>query len=72
MLKTIMQASENFCIHQIRLPYEINNGISQKRTIIAYVDINKLDNIKYRVYLACDVNFMQRILKLFLEEDNSY
>lgn len=71
MLKTIIQASENFCIHQIREPYVVNDGINKKRTLIAYVDIDVQDGKKHRVYIASDTNFMQRVSKLFLEEDES-
>lgn len=71
MLKTIIQASENFCIHQIREPYVVNDGINKKRTLIAYVDIDVQDGKKHRVYIASDTSFMQRVSKLFLEEDES-
>ena len=71
MLKTIIQASENFCIHQIRLPHVVGDGINEKRTLIAYIDIDAQDGKKHRVYLASDTSFMQRISKLFLEEDES-
>lgn len=71
MLKTIIQALENFCIHQIRVPHSVSDGTNQKRTIIAYIDIQTKDDKRYRVYLASDVNFMQRVAKLFLEEDES-
>jgi hypothetical protein len=71
MLKTIIEASENFCIHQIREPYETNDGQIKKRTLIAYIDIDTLDGTKHRVYIASDKNFMQRVSKLFLEEDES-
>jgi len=71
MLKTIIQASENFCIHQIREPHVIRDGINKKRTLIAYIDIDAQDGKKHRVYIASDKNFMQRISKLFLEEDES-
>jgi hypothetical protein len=71
MLKTIIQASENFCIHQIREPYVVNEGINKKRTLIAYVDIDVQDGKRHRVYIASDANFMQRVSKLFLEEDES-
>jgi len=71
MLETIIQASENFCIHQIREPYTLDEKISKNRTLIAYIDIESFDGIKYRVYLASDLNFMQRVSKLFLEEDQS-
>ena len=71
MLKTIIQASENFCIHQIREPHEVNDGKIKKRTLIAYIDIEREDGLKYRVYVASDENFMQKVSKLFLEEDES-
>jgi hypothetical protein len=71
MLKTIIKASENFCIHQIREPHTLSAEVSNKRTLIAYVDIDAQDGKKHRVYIASDANFMQRVSKLFLEEDES-
>ncbi|MFT7004891.1 MAG: hypothetical protein ACJAWW_002257 [Sulfurimonas sp.] len=71
MLKTILQASENFCIHQIRVPYVLKDGINKKRTLIAHIDIDVVDGRKYRIYIASTVNFMQRISKIYLEEDES-
>jgi len=71
MLSTIIQASENFCIHQIRTPHVVSDEIPKTRTLIAYIDIDTHDDKKHRVYIASDVNFMQRVSKLFLEEDES-
>ena len=71
MLDTIKEAAENFCIHQIRRPHELKDGSTQKRTLIAYIDIDTQDNKKHRVYIASDEEFMQRVSKLFLEEDES-
>ncbi len=71
MLRTIIEASENFCIHQIREPHELKDGTIKKRTLIAYIDINTHDGLQYRVYVAADENFMQRVSKVFLEEDES-
>ena len=71
MLKTIIQASENFCIHQIRVPHTVSEGDTKKRTLIAYIDIDANDGKKHRVYLACDSNFIQRVSTLFLEEEES-
>ncbi len=71
MLRTIEEASENFCIHQIRIQHKIEERTSQKRTLIAYIDIDTVDNKTHRVYIASDENFMQRISKLFLEENES-
>lgn len=71
MLKTIVQACENFCLHQIRLPYELGNYKTKKRTLIAYIDIDRVDGVKHRVYVAAEPSFVQRVSKLFLEEDES-
>jgi len=71
MLKTIQIASENFCIHQIRIEHQINDSISKKRTLIAYIDIDTQNAKKYRVYIASDKSFMQRVSYLFLEEEES-
>ncbi len=60
MIKTILEASTNFCTHQIRSEYEVEDGITDTRTLIAY-----------KVYIASDKNFMQRTSKLFLKEDES-
>ena len=71
MLSTIEEASKNFCIHQIRVPHTVKDGISKKRTLIAYIDIDTQSGSKYRVYLASDEKFMQRVSYLFLEEEQS-
>lgn len=71
MLKTIVKASENFCIHQIRIDYTVKTKISKKRTLIAYIDIDTQAGQKYRVYIAPQESFIQRVSKLFLEEDKS-
>ncbi|MEA3330510.1 MAG: chemotaxis protein CheX [Campylobacterota bacterium] len=71
MLKTIIEASENFCIHQIREPYQVSDDIAKSRTLIAYIDIDTHNAQKFRVYIASDSKFMQRVSKLFLEEDDS-
>lgn len=71
MLTTIIEASENFCTHQIQTPHTLSDDIIQTRTLIAYIDIDTLSGEKHRVYIASDANFMQRISKLFLEEDES-
>ena len=71
MLSTIIQASENFCTHQIREQYEVIDGNIKTRTLISYIDISTQDGLNHRVYIASDENFMQRVSKLFLEEDES-
>ena len=71
MLTTIKQAAENFCIHQIRESYTISEVQSNKKTFIAYIDIDVQDGSSHRAYIACDKAFMQKVSMLFLEEENS-
>jgi len=71
MLKTIVEASKNFCAHQIRVPCKLSDKITKIRTLIAYVDIDTHNGQKHRVYIASDSNFMQRVSKLYLDEDES-
>ncbi len=71
MFNTIIQAAENFCIHQIRIHPKINDVTPKKRTLIAYIDINAHAGQQYRVYMAVGRGFVQRVARLFLEEDTS-
>ncbi len=71
MLSTIIEAAQNFCIHQIRIEHSIHDNISKTRTLIAYIDIERSNGDKYRVYLSADKSFIQRVSQIFLEEDES-
>lgn len=71
MFEKIIKASQNFCVHQIREPFEIHDNIIKTRTLIAYIDIETLQEIKHRVYIASNREFIQKVSKLFLEEDES-
>ena len=71
MLKTISEALENFCIHQIRIPHTLSDGVLDNESFIAYIDINAQSGKTHRVYIASDTNFMQRISNIFLEETQS-
>lgn len=71
MLNIIIEASQNFCIHQIRARHEIFDDITKMRTLIAYIDIETLNGKKYRVYFCATPSFAQRISTLLLEEDES-
>jgi len=71
MLDTIKEAAENFCIHQIQEPHTLRDGATDKKTLITYIDIDTNDHKKHRVYIASDKEFMQKVSKLFLEEDES-
>ena len=71
MLHTIEEAAQNFCTHQIREEHTVKDGITDKRTLIAYIDLDAKNGKKYRAYIASDPNFMQRIAKVFFDEDES-
>ena len=68
MLNTILEAAKNFCVHQIQTDYTIKQTISKMSTFIAYIDIDTNTNQKYRVYIAADKNFIQKVATLFLDE----
>lgn len=71
MLRTITEAAKHFCVHQMRSDCILKESISNMRTFIAYIDINTNKDQRYRVYVASDKNFIQKVTTLFLEEDNS-
>lgn len=71
MLSTILQAAENFCIHQIALPHTTDCDNEKKRTLIAYLDVETKDGNKHRAYLACDKVLIQYVTEIFLGEEKS-
>jgi chemotaxis protein CheY-P-specific phosphatase CheC len=71
MLETIMQAAKNFCEHQLQESCTPQDGVTKGKTLIAYIDIQTHDKTAYRVYLAAQKTFVQKVAKLFLEEDES-
>jgi hypothetical protein len=71
MLETIEEAAKNFCQHQIQESCKSEASNIQKRTFIAYIDIESAQSSRYRIYLAANKAFMQKVAKLFLEEDES-
>ncbi|MBD3823364.1 MAG: chemotaxis protein CheX [Epsilonproteobacteria bacterium] len=71
MLRTIIQAAENFCVHQIREEHALSTEPSKERTLIAYIDIDADDSRSFRVFLACEKEFAQKVTKVFLDEDES-
>jgi CheY-specific phosphatase CheX len=71
MLKNIAIAAENFCIHQIKEEHSFSDFIPKTKTLISYIDIEATDSTKYRVYIAAEHDFAQRVSKIYLEEDES-
>jgi len=71
MLSFILQAAENFCIHQIQLPHRREQDLPKKRTLIAYLDIEESNGVKHRAYIGCDDVLLQCITEIFLGEEIS-
>lgn len=71
MLPIIIHAAENFCQHQLQLPYEQSEENSKKRTFLAYIDVESQNKETFRVYIGCDEPLIQTITETFLGEDAS-
>jgi len=71
MFNTIIEATQNFCIHQMRDEFVITDNINKERTLIAYIDIDAFDGQKHRVYLSAEKSFVQKVSMVFLEEEQS-
>lgn len=71
MLAIIMKAAENFCLHQIRLPYQFIPASSDMRTLLAYIDIEAEDGTAHRAFIGCDTPMIQTITEIFLGEETS-
>jgi len=71
MLPIILEAATNFCLHQIRLPYDLISPNEKKRTLLAYIDIEITNGELHRAYIGCDEILIQTITEIFLGEDKS-
>lgn len=71
MLPIIVEAATNFCLHQIRLPYDLLAESSKKRTLLAYIDVEATNGEMHRAYVGCDEMLLQTITEIFLGEDES-
>jgi len=71
MLPIIVEAATNFCLHQIRLPYDLISVNEKKRTLLAYIDIEITNGELHRAYIGCDEMLIQTITEIFLGEDES-
>lgn len=71
MLSFIVQAAENFCIHQIALPHCKEQLLPKRRTLIAYLDLEESTGNKHRAYIGCDESLLQCITEIFLGEEIS-
>jgi Chemotaxis phosphatase CheX len=71
MLPIIIEAAENFCLHQIRLPYQVDASAGMMRTLLAYIDIEAEDGSAHRAFIGCDSYLIQMIAEIFLGEESS-
>lgn len=71
MLPIIIEAAGNFCLHQIRLPFEFIPAESGMRTLFAYIDIEVDDGTTHRAFIGCDSHMIQMIAEIFLGEEES-
>ena len=71
MLPIIAEAAMNFCQHQIRLPYQLLSTPSEKRTLLAYIDIETNGGETHRAFIGCDPSLLQTITGIFLGEEES-
>lgn len=71
MINFIAKAAENFCIHQLGQSPTLSEDKTEKRTLIAYIDIAKDDGTTFRIYTAYEKGMIQLIAELFLGEEES-
>lgn len=71
MLPIIIEAATNFCLHQMRLPFDFADSTTKKRTLLAYIDIETTNDGLHRAYIGCDDALIQMIAEIFLGEENS-
>ncbi len=73
MIDIVVQAAENFCIHQIRSEF-ISQKPEQKpldKTVLAYIDVTTTNGVVYRTYIGCNESMNRLLTKIFLDEDDS-
>lgn len=71
MLPIIIEAALNFCKHQLQLPFGPLVECIEKRTKIAYIDVEHLGKERYRIFIGCDDLLIQTIAEIFLGETQS-
>ena len=70
MFNTIIKATENFCIHQIRESYLLTQNTIVNKGLVTFIEIDIGDD-RYNIYISYDINFAKKITKIFLEEEDS-
>lgn len=71
MFETIIKALENFCTHQLQESYTLDDTVSSDILFITYIDIDVSQEKSHRIYVSATQNMMQKVSKVFLEEDES-
>jgi hypothetical protein len=67
----ILQAAENFCIHQLGSSSQKLETLPKTRTLIACLNIETSDAQRFHTYIGCDEPLLQTIIEIFLGEDIS-
>ncbi len=72
MFESIIEATKNFCIHQIGSKAVIEKKKPPKGKIfVTYIDIQTPTEDKYRIYLVAEKEFIQEVAIIFLDEEDS-
>jgi CheY-specific phosphatase CheX len=71
MLKSIEEATMNFCTHQLRQECTLQDTPIDGEMLIAYIDVQANAKTNHRVFLLSDKSVIQKVAQLFLEEDQS-
>ena len=68
MFHHILQAAQNFCIHQLGASSQRLETPPKTRTLIACLNIETNDSQKFHTYIGCDKYLLQTITEIFLGE----
>jgi len=72
MLESIVEATKNFCIHQLRCtPNELESIDYETELYVGELEVITKDNEKYIVYVCASKNFIQNVAFAMLEEEQS-
>ena len=71
MIRSIENAAKNFCMHQLNMKCSVDKEYNEAEKFIAYIDIFTTNEKKYRIFIATNKAFIQKVAQLFLEEEKS-
>jgi CheY-specific phosphatase CheX len=71
MLKSIEEAAQNFCLHQLQKKCILQEEPLQDQAFIAYIDVEANAKTSHRIFLISEKSIIQEVAQLFLEEQES-